>query len=108
MLRVTFIVRVALLLALVIWAGFALAYPGDNKPIRLVCDTLDRPSSVTVLWTDLRIIVGDQGSYTIDSTLTTDREIVGVSQGRFVTLYLGQDRIVLHYRGRESMCRVKD
>jgi len=108
MTRITTIIRISLLLALIIWASFAFAYPGGDRPIRLTCDTLDRPSTVQVLWTDNRIIVGDQGSYKIDVGLTTDRQIVALDGSRFVTLYIGEDRIVLQYKGRESVCRVKN
>jgi len=101
------LILTSLFLAGLLYASFTYSYPGGDKPIRLTCDTLDRPSTVLVLWTDNRIIVGDQGSYKIDTGLTTDRYIVAVDGTRFVALYIGEDRIVLQYRGRESTCRVK-
>lgn len=102
------LVVTSVFLAGLLYAGFTYSYPGGDRPIRLTCDTLDRPSTVLVLWTDSRVIVGDQGSYRIDVGLTTDRTIVAVDATRFVTLYIGEDRIVLQYRGRESVCRVKN
>jgi hypothetical protein len=106
MLRVTFIVRVALLLVLIIWAGFVFAYPGDNKPIRLLCTGQDKPETALVLWTDNHFIVGDR-SYTIDVNQTTDRAII-TRDTRGPRLYIGQDRIVLSFKGRDSVCRVPE
>jgi hypothetical protein len=103
MLRVTFIVRITLLLVLIIWAGFVF---GDNKPIRLLCTGQDKPETALVLWTDNHFIVGDR-SYTIDVNQTTDREII-TRDTRGPRLYIGQDRIILSFKGRDSVCRVAE
>ena len=106
MLRVTFIVRITLLLVLIIWAGFALAYPSEERPIRLTCTGQDKPETALVLWTDNHFIVGDR-SYTIDVNQTTDRAII-TRDTQGPRLYIGQDRIILSFKGRDSQCRVAE